>query len=511
MANWTSGYVADIGYTYGYYAELNPLRAKLLLLDAMHALPSQGTACELGFGQGISANVHAAASPVRWHGTDFNPSHASFAQQLAGTYSDGAQLYDQAFAEFCTRDDLPDFDFIALHGIWSWISDDNRHVIVDLIRRKLKVGGLLYISYNTLPGWTPMVPVRNLLTRHAEIMTPPGAGVVAKVANAITFAQQLWATNPAYARAHPGLGERLKAIAAQNHHYVAHEYFNRDWVPMSFAEMADWLGDAKVDFACSASAIEHVPQTQMTDEQQALLNELPDAVFRQSVRDFIVNQAFRRDYWIKGPRRLNPLAHAEQLRALRVVLQVPRTEVPLTLDTQLGKVELSANIYTPLLDLLADHRPRTLGQLETQLRERGISLGQLQQAALVLADKGSLALVQDDDVIALCRPRTEGLNRVLLEQARASADISVLASPVIGAGVTVPRFHQLFLLARASGQREPQQWAQYCHELLLSQQQRLLKDGVPITDDGEMLQHLVEQATAFNTERLPSLIALGIA
>lgn len=75
----------------------------------------------------------------------------------------------------------------------------------------------------------------------------------------------------------------------------------------------------------------------------------------------------------------------------------------------------------------------------------------------------------------------------------------------------MPRFHQLFLLARASGQREPQQWAQYCHELLLSQQQRLLKDGVPITDDGEMLQHLVEQATAFNTERLPSLIALGIA
>lgn len=26
MSDWTSGYVADIGYTYGYYTELNPLR-----------------------------------------------------------------------------------------------------------------------------------------------------------------------------------------------------------------------------------------------------------------------------------------------------------------------------------------------------------------------------------------------------------------------------------------------------------------------------------------------------
>ena len=29
MSDWTAGYVTEIGYTYGYYAELSPLRAKL--------------------------------------------------------------------------------------------------------------------------------------------------------------------------------------------------------------------------------------------------------------------------------------------------------------------------------------------------------------------------------------------------------------------------------------------------------------------------------------------------
>jgi SAM-dependent methyltransferase len=152
LSDWTSGYVADIGYTYGYYNELNPLRVKLAFLQRGLVYPQVGAACELGFGQGLSANIHAAASTTTWYGTDFNPSQASFAQDLAARSGAGGKLFDQAFADFTRRQDLPDFDFIGLHGIWSWISDENRAVIVDFIGRRLKVGGVLYISYNTLPG-----------------------------------------------------------------------------------------------------------------------------------------------------------------------------------------------------------------------------------------------------------------------------------------------------------------------------------------------------------------------
>ena len=60
MTDWTSGYVADIGYTYGYYLELNPLRARLAFLNAGVAPPALGVHCELGYGQGLSANIHAA-------------------------------------------------------------------------------------------------------------------------------------------------------------------------------------------------------------------------------------------------------------------------------------------------------------------------------------------------------------------------------------------------------------------------------------------------------------------
>jgi malate synthase len=43
-------------------------------------------------------------------------------------------------------------------------------------------------------------------------------------------------------------------------------------------------------------------------EQQAFLKEIPDAHFRESARDFMVNQQFRRDYWVKGARKLAPVS-----------------------------------------------------------------------------------------------------------------------------------------------------------------------------------------------------------
>jgi len=233
MSDWTSGYVADVVYTHGYYSELNPQRLRLLFLQFRQKFPSTGTACELGFGQGVSANLHAAASVTRWYGTDFNPSQAAYAQELASASEAQIKLYDESFAHFCERSDLPDFDFIGLHGIWSWISDENRAIIVEFIRRKLKVGGVVYISYNTQPGWAALAPLRDFLVEHSEIMGRPGLGTVPRIDEALDFADRLLATGALYGQANPSVGLRLGVLKKQNRQYFAHKYFNRDWVPMN--------------------------------------------------------------------------------------------------------------------------------------------------------------------------------------------------------------------------------------------------------------------------------------
>ena len=511
MTDWTAGYVADIGYTFGYYQELNPMRIKLAFLDAGLVYPEVGVACELGFGQGLSVNVHAAASMTSWHGTDFNPAQAGFAQELAHKSGASAQLVDQGFEDFCANDQLPEFDFIGLHGIWSWISDANRAIIVDFIQRKLKVGGVLYISYNTQPGWAAMVPMRNLLTQHSTVMGASGQGIVPRINASLDFAERLLATNPSYAKANPQVAGRIAAIKGQNKNYVAHEYFNRDWQPMSFAEMADWLAPTKLSYACSAHLSDHVDAINLTAEQQSFLADIPDAVLRQSVRDFMVNQQFRRDYWVKGARTLTAFDRSQALRQQKILLTSHRHDIALKITGNAGEIEMAAAIYNPILDLLADHQPKSLGQLEQALNQAGLGLGQIHQAVIILAGQGHIALLQDDSIVAKAKKVSDKLNLHLIEKARSNSDVSTLASPVTGGGVAVGRFQQMFLLALRHGKKSPVDMASFAWSILRSQGQKILKDGVVIESDEGNIEEFTHLSTIFFEKQLPILKALQIA
>ncbi len=511
MSDWTAGYVADIGYTYGYYAELNPLRSKLAFLNAGLVPPELGTHCELGYGQGLSANIHAAASGSTWHGTDFNPAQAGFAQSLARVSGANAQLTDEAFADFCKRTDLPDFDSIGLHGIWSWISDENREVIVGFIRRKLKVGGVLYISYNTQPGWAAMVPMRDLLTEHSEVMGAPGQGIVSRIDDALNFADKLFETGPSYAKANPLVVDRLKGIKAQNRNYLAHEYFNRDWLPMPFSRMAQWLTPSKISFACSAHYLDHIDTVNLTPEQQALLKDIPDAMFRETVKDFCVNQQFRRDYWVKGARKLTALEQAEAFRSQKVILLQPRIDVSLKVTGAIGEASMQEAIYNPILDALVDHKPKTLGQIEQLVKDKGVTFAQITQAVMVLTGAAYLATVQDEAVTSKAKKQTDKLNTYLIDKARGSSDISFLASPVTGGGVAVGRFQQLFLLAISQGKKQPAEWPQLVWQILAAQGQKIIKKGNTLETPEENLAELAEQAQVFAEKQLPILKALQIA
>lgn len=509
MGDWTSGYVADIAYTYGYYGILNPLKVKLAFLNKGLLCPEFVNACELGFGQGLSTNIHAAASTVQWYGTDFNPAQASFAQELNKASEAGARLYDESFEEFARRDDLPEFDYIGLHGIWTWVSDENRAIIVDFIRRKLRVGGVLYISYNTQPGWAGSIPLRHLMTQHASLDSR-SAGIVNQVDNAIDFVDRMFKVNPGYLKAQPAARERLELIKGQDRSYIAHEYFNKDWKPMFFDEMAQYLEPCKVEFACSAEYTEHVAGLNLTAEQQAFLADIKDPIFKESSFDFMINQLFRRDYWVKGARELNALERTEALQKLRIMLSSPRDEVSLKAKGALGEGDMSAHIYEPILALLAGNKVTTLGLLEAALSAQGISLAHIVEATLVLAGMGYVCLVQDEAAIVKARKKTDRLNAAIMDKARGSEDLKYLASPVSGGGVAIGRFQLLFAHAYSQGKKTPEAWVSYAWTILSAQNQKIIKDKKVLESDADNLQELGKLAQEFSHKTLPVLKALQV-
>jgi len=279
---------------------------------------------------------------------------------------------------------------------------------------------------------------------------------------------------------------------------------------MPFSKMAQWLAPAKVGFACSADYLGHIDAANLSTAQQTLLKEIPDAMFQQTVRDFMVNQQFRKDYWVKGGRRLNRVQQAEAFREQKVILAIHRPDVSLKVNGANGEAAMQEAVYNPILDALADHKPKTLGQLEQSLKNKGISIGQLTQAVFILSASGTLLAVQDEALIPKAKKFTDKLNVHLIDKSRGSADISYLASPVTGGGVVVNRFSQLFLLALSQGKKLPEEWAESAWLFLAAQGQKILKEGKALETPEENLAELGMQASSFASKQLPILKALQV-
>jgi hypothetical protein len=512
VSDWTSGYVADVEYTIGYFSELNPVRFPIGLLNAGYAPPKIRNACELGFGQGMSIAMHAACQPqTRWFGDDFNPDHVLFARWLNDSAGANAELTDESFEQFCNRDDLPMFDSIGLHGIWSWITPQNRDIIVDFINRKLNVGGVVYCSYNVMPGWAAMAPVRELLAMHARMTAGKGMGSGEKMEAALNFVSEFCEREPQFLAANPQVQAKFDQLKTMPRGYLSHEYMNSSWYPMYFNDIAEIFGSAKLDFACSASYQEALEEIQFTPAQREWLGTIDSEPFRETMKDFTRNTQFRKDYWVKGGFALPQAERIERIRDLRVVLLNVRDNIPYTAASGIGEVSLMPEIYGPVLDFLADNRPHSVRDIEIAVQDKNIQFGQVLQALMLLSGSGHVGFAQSDADIAAARPHTARLNAVLLDRVEQQDGINYLASPVTGGAIPISRIDQIFLKGWIEGEPDSEQWADRAWRMLESQGQRALRDGKPAETPEENRELVVEAAAKFEATLLKVFKGLEIA
>lgn len=510
MSSWTSGYVADIGYTHGFYRELVPALLSFSGLasgnDATR-LPVPLRYCELGCGQGFSANLIASANPsAEIHATDFNPAQIAGARRLAQDAGQtNVHFHEAAFADFAAEPSLPaQFDIIALHGIYSWISPENRRHIVSFIKQKLRPGGLVYISYNTLPGWASVMPLRRLMVDQAGLRKGP---IAPRVGEALTFAENLKAAGAAYFTQNSAVAGRLDKMKGMPREYLAHEYFNADWTPFYFADVAAELAEAKLGFVCSTHLLDQIDAVNMTSEQQTLLAGIDDPVRRQGLRDYMVNQQFRRDIFVKGAVPLSPLEAQALWSEQRFALTTARVDVPLKAAGALGEANLQEEVYAPILDALAAG-PITFRQLTASKPIADLGWSRITQALSILVGTGHLQPCLPAADEAKRAQRTRAFNAAVMKRADHSADLQFLASPVTGGGVLVDRIQQLFLSGLALKGVDPVEhvWAR-----LSTQGQSLLKDGQPLHGAEANLAELRLRLVAFTEKRLPVLKQLGVA
>lgn len=294
------GYVDEIPYTHGYHAAMNPRLMQWAVLQAGYRPPEVRNACELGFGRGVSLAIHGSVGTAAWQGTDFNAEHAQSARSLCEGCQPQPWIYAESFAEYFARPDLPDFDFIALHAVWSWISPANRARLVTFIRQRLRPGGALYLSYNALPGWQPMLEVRERLIERAGAAQRGGLPLGAAIRQAIFELERL----------EPDYDVILHSLKRRSVSYLAHEFFNRDWHPMQPEAVADELAVAGLSCVCS-------------------IERLPSA-------------SFRKEYWLRKASSLDATTQQAELSRFEILDGSGVTEEPLVLQENWSSGRLDA-------------------------------------------------------------------------------------------------------------------------------------------------------------------------
>ncbi|NNU36026.1 methyltransferase domain-containing protein [Rhizobium sophorae] len=509
---WSYGYFTDLNYSHGYYPEMNPtmLRLACLCQAVEPQLSEEPIYLELGFGQGVSINMHAAGSVGSYWGTDFNPTQTVEARKLAAASGASLHLFDDSFEELASRNDLPDFDVIALHGIWSWISETNRKIITDIIRRKLRPGGIAYISYNCLPGWAPIIPIRELMSLYQEYGEGKISGPVGMIEGALQFLGDVAKAGSIYFNENPIAGHHLKHLMKQGPNYLAHEYLNADWHLGHFSDMARSLDDAKLTYVGSARLLDGMDALQFTDEGRKLVSQIGHPIMRETVRDYLLNRRFRSDIFVKGARKLSGPEHRDAWHSLAFVLSTPIVDIPKKIPLSRGEVELPADKYDPILEALCEdkYRPKGVDELLQHSKLRGFLPQDVVEALTVLTGAGFTAPVRDPS--KKVQEQCKALNRHILERARISMDLHHMVSPVTGGGIAIPHIAQLFILGLREGKTDADSLANHVWEFLDSIGERLVRDGQSIESRDANLKELRGSAVKFLRSSRPLLEALQI-
>lgn len=302
-----AGYVTDVEYTGDFFPHLAPARLAYIAAINGYRPPAldRFTWCELGCGQGITALLLAATHPSgTFHACDFNAAHIERAEALRRAGSvDNLRFHAKSFGEMLAAE-LPPLDFVVLHGVYSWVPEAVRDEIRAFIRAKLKPGGLAMVSYNAMPGWAHVQPIRRIMRAHAASV--PGNSLD-KARAAFAHVDFLARNGAGYFAALPAAAEHLKKIARHAIRYVAHEYLTPHGDPFWFDDVAQAMAADGLAFAGSMSPADNYPELMMPPAFRGLAESAATRGELEAHRDVVTNTSFRQDLYVARPAApLNP-------------------------------------------------------------------------------------------------------------------------------------------------------------------------------------------------------------
>jgi trans-aconitate methyltransferase len=501
------GYLTDVAYVRQFVKELSPplLRAACALHGV--ALPSPPADafdyCELGCGTGDTVNTLAAAYPAaRFVGVDFNAEHVALARETAARGGlSNVRFLQRDFVDLA-GDSLPSFDYVCAHGVLAWIAPATRAAMLDFAASHMAPGALLYVSYNALPGWAAVEPLRRLLLDASEV--PPSAeGTSLDRARAgLALARALSYARAEYFEANPAAREMLDTATRTGLPYVAHEYLGAEWHPRYFADVAAEMAARDLTFVGQLPLYLNDRDLTIPAPAAELFRGITDRGTFERLKDFAINEFFRGDVYCKGQPSRDEGATRAFLEETPFGTLVPAESVKRQVRLRHHTLAFDGPLFDRVLERVSTG-PRTVGELARDPALAAHGADAVRDAVLRLLLGEQVAPMR-----AAGLPSAAAYNRAVLERRLSANSPIVLASPVAGTGIVVPTLHAVAL--RLLTGVEPSERDAWIRAFVARQPLSLHVAGRAVVAADEQVALLAQEVERFRRQRLPTLAALGV-
>jgi len=453
MADWSGGYVTDIEYMRAFHREQAPSHLDLVCLlkgVAPPEPPEKMTHCDLGCGPGFTSALLAAANPeADFWGIDFNPAHIAAGRAFQAEMGlPNLHLCEYGFGDLAEgkAPEVPLFDYVTLHGVFSWIGPSERQAIVRFLEAHLKPGGVVYVGYNSLPMWTSRLPFQRILSTYGRFSRERSDRAAEQ---GIAFIKRL-AEAGAFELNRPEILTRFdELLAAGQQRYLAHEYLVEQWTPMYHEDVAREFTTAKLDYVGSATLLENFVQLYLTPAQRELCEQLGGPAVFETVKDFFLKRSFRGDVYVRGRRRLSPGDQTARLRRIVLDLLVPLNELRFEFSVPVGKSQLNEALYRPVLEALG-RGAASVGDLLDMPQAAGTKATAVELIGMLLGTGQAIWRIREAD--GATRRHALAFNAAVAARAVEEGDaFAALVAPTAGSGIYLGQAETMTYVQLASG------------------------------------------------------------
>jgi SAM-dependent methyltransferase len=209
--------------------------------------------------------------------------------------------------------ELGTFDYIICHGTFSWVAPEVQEKILDVAACSLAPDGIVYVSYNTYPGWHFRGLVREMMSYHVRRSKDPEA-IARRSRDILQFlTASAMAIEPVYSNL---LKQELDYVSARSDSYLLHDHLEIVNSPTYFHDLVERAGSRRLQFVSEVQSTLIAPESLPPEIATGLRERSADAIDFEQYLDFVINRRFRQSLFCRAGAQRRSGANPDALEHL---------------------------------------------------------------------------------------------------------------------------------------------------------------------------------------------------